>query len=244
MQQFEDASVEREVDIRRKMVKIFNKREEDFNSFSDPLRAYNDYLEELEVTVFNLVHKVDVENTKRKIEKYQKENQQQIRKNNCKFSQEEALMQALIESEKNEAVNREKEKMMAKQEEARQKNREKESLINDLIYANAPADEVIARHQYVKQQQQEEEKKKKSFFFSEKSNQEKMNMPMVEIPLYEYKPPVVENGGPTAPTEEDLKSKGYLAHIRPASEMDKAAGYTEKLACRRALHEAFDSLFV
>ena len=79
MQQFEDASVEREVDIRRKMVKIFNKREEDFNSFSDPLRAYNDYLEELEVTVFNLVHKVDVENTKRKIEKYQKENQQQIR---------------------------------------------------------------------------------------------------------------------------------------------------------------------
>lgn len=37
------------------------------------------------------------------------------------------------------------------------------------IYANAPADEVIARHKYIKLQQQKEEEEKKSFFFTEKN---------------------------------------------------------------------------
>jgi CDK-activating kinase assembly factor MAT1 len=41
---FEDMAVEKEVRIRKRMASIFNKHQEDFES----LRAYNDYLEEVE----------------------------------------------------------------------------------------------------------------------------------------------------------------------------------------------------
>ncbi|ORX42361.1 MAT1-domain-containing protein [Hesseltinella vesiculosa] len=41
---FEDLSVEKEVRIRIRVAKVFNKRPEDFSS----LRLYNDYLEEVE----------------------------------------------------------------------------------------------------------------------------------------------------------------------------------------------------
>src|ERR1700738_1742061 len=43
-QTFEDTMVEREVDVRRRIAKSYNKRREDFKS----LRAYNDYLEDVE----------------------------------------------------------------------------------------------------------------------------------------------------------------------------------------------------
>ena len=41
LQLFEDAIIDKEVDIRRRILKDFNKHEEDFES----LREYNDYLE-------------------------------------------------------------------------------------------------------------------------------------------------------------------------------------------------------
>ena len=44
LQTFEDTVVEREVDLRKRIAKTFNKSEEDFSS----LKVYNDYLEELE----------------------------------------------------------------------------------------------------------------------------------------------------------------------------------------------------
>jgi len=43
-QTFEDLTVEKEVVVRRRMAKEFNKRREDFMD----LRSYNDYLEEVE----------------------------------------------------------------------------------------------------------------------------------------------------------------------------------------------------
>lgn len=43
-QTFEDLTVEKEVAVRRRMAKEFNKRREDFID----LRSYNDYLEEVE----------------------------------------------------------------------------------------------------------------------------------------------------------------------------------------------------
>ena len=43
-QTFEDLTVEKEVVVRRRMAKEFNKRREDFVD----LRSYNDYLEEVE----------------------------------------------------------------------------------------------------------------------------------------------------------------------------------------------------
>ena len=52
LQLFEDANVDKEVDIRRRILKDFNKQEEDFET----LREYNDYLEMVEDIIFNLTN--------------------------------------------------------------------------------------------------------------------------------------------------------------------------------------------
>ena len=51
LQIFDDHLVEKEVDIRKRVLKDFNKKEEDFDS----LEEYNDYLEQIETIIFNLV---------------------------------------------------------------------------------------------------------------------------------------------------------------------------------------------
>jgi len=240
-QQFEDSKVEREVDIRKRIVKIYNQREEDFESLKD----YNDYLEEIETIIFNLANKVDEDETKRRVEAYKKENDKQIKKNNSKLNQEEALLKASLELEKQGIEERRKKLLESERDIVKQKKKEKESLINDLIYANVPAEEVIARHAHLKRQQEEEEKEKKSFFFSEKNkNTLLVNKPVIQAPLYEYKAPDIKWFGPMPPSETDVSTKGYLTHIRSATLSEAAGGYTESLACRRALQEAFDCMFI
>jgi len=53
----------KEIMIRRRISNIFNKREDDFPS----LKEYNDYLEEVEDMIFNLVTGVDVPAIEEKI---------------------------------------------------------------------------------------------------------------------------------------------------------------------------------
>ncbi|KAL9025199.1 MAG: hypothetical protein Q9196_005939 [Gyalolechia fulgens] len=65
-QTFEDLKIEREVDIRRRVAQVFDRRESDFET----LRAYNNYLEEMEVTTFNLLEGIDVAATERKLAAY------------------------------------------------------------------------------------------------------------------------------------------------------------------------------
>lgn len=64
----------KEMAIRKRIASIFNKREEDFPS----LREYNDYLEEVEDMIFNLIEGIDVPAIEAKIAQYQRENAEQI----------------------------------------------------------------------------------------------------------------------------------------------------------------------
>lgn len=81
VQLFEDSMVEKEIDIRKRILKDFNKKEEDFAT----LREYNDYLEEIESIIYNLVNNIDIINTNKRIEQYKKENKELITKNKAKI---------------------------------------------------------------------------------------------------------------------------------------------------------------
>ncbi len=247
VQQFEDAFVEKEVDVRKRIVKIYNKREADFASHGDPLREYNDYLEEIETIIFNLVNKIDVEQTKKKVDAYKKENETFIRKINAKISQEEEMLRQKQAAESKEIEERRKMLLVEQQEEKKAKFKEKDALIDDLIHANASADEVLARHQLTSKLNQKENEEKKSIFFASKSKSSNTNMqqvPIINAPLYKYEPQTVDSNGPVTPSLSDIGGKGYLQHIRPATAPEKAAGYTEAMACDRALQEAFNGLFL
>lgn len=141
-QMFEDACVEKEVDIRKRILREYNKTEEDFGS----LRKYNDYLEEIETIIFNLTNGIDVENTKKLVEQNKKDNQELIKKNRMKLSHDEELIESLIEEEKQ---NQSHYRLRAQQEEdweRRQKRKQKEALIDDLMFLDMPADRIVQSH--------------------------------------------------------------------------------------------------
>lgn len=80
MQTFSDLYVEKEVNIRKRVGRIFNKRREDFGD----LRAYNDYLEEIEGIIVQLAKETDVAQANEKIEQFRLENKDLIAKNEAK----------------------------------------------------------------------------------------------------------------------------------------------------------------
>ncbi|KAF2998651.1 TFIIH/NER complex subunit [Curvularia kusanoi] len=63
---FEDLKVEREVDIRRRVASIMNKEESDFETLKD----YNDYLETVEEITWNLILKIDVDETNQRLQRW------------------------------------------------------------------------------------------------------------------------------------------------------------------------------
>ncbi|KAJ9622098.1 uncharacterized protein PV06_05826 [Exophiala oligosperma] len=65
-QTFEDLKIEREVEIRKTVGKTLDRREEEFESKRD----YDDYLELKEELIMNLVLKIDVQATRRKLKEY------------------------------------------------------------------------------------------------------------------------------------------------------------------------------
>ena len=100
IQLFEDAAIDKEVDIRRRILKDFNKQREDFGC----LRDYNDYLEMIEDIIFSLSNDVDILETNKKIQTYKELNKDQILKNRSKYSQdaleiEAGLFLAIVERE-------------------------------------------------------------------------------------------------------------------------------------------------
>lgn len=124
-QTFEDIQVEREVDIRKKVAKVFNRREEEFDS----LREYNDYLNEVEDITFNLIHKIDIEETERRFQKHEDDWREAI-KENASLAQQEQMQYA-------EQQKAEREKARRRREEARreeiEERREAEATRKDML---------------------------------------------------------------------------------------------------------------
>ena len=73
-------SLSREVDIRHRILSIYNKEEEDFDDKKD----YDDYLEEREDIMFNLAQGLDVKEMEAKIKKYKEEHAESIAKNEAR----------------------------------------------------------------------------------------------------------------------------------------------------------------
>ncbi|XP_012511734.1 PREDICTED: CDK-activating kinase assembly factor MAT1 isoform X2 [Propithecus coquereli] len=128
VQLFEDPTVDKEVEIRKKVLKIYNKREEDFPS----LREYNDFLEEVEEIVFNLTNNVDLDNTKKKMEIYQKENKDVIQKNKLKLTREQEELEEALEVERQE--NEQRRLFIQKEEQLQQilRRKNKQAFLDEL----------------------------------------------------------------------------------------------------------------
>ncbi|KAI6110041.1 CDK-activating kinase assembly factor [Pisolithus sp. B1] len=140
-QTFEDLTVEKEVAVRRRIAKEFNKRREDFLD----LRSYNDYLEEVEDITFNLINEINIPETEARIEAYRKENAALIELN---VRREEQYTQELKQQEEQERLEREQRAQEARRlEELEREEKEKgrREIIDRLETSTKDATEIIAK---------------------------------------------------------------------------------------------------
>ncbi|KAG6456224.1 CDK-activating kinase assembly factor MAT1 [Manduca sexta] len=247
VQLFEDPMVEKEVDIRKRVLRDYNKKEEDFAT----LRDYNDYLEEIETIVYNLTNNIDVVETNKRIEQYKKENKELIMKNKAKIGREAVQLEEVLEKEKELEELRRQELSRLEQEAKKQKIREKEALIDELMFADGDAKDILNTFAQNMANKQEELASAVPLvtqfssgvqFTRGASNQP---IPIIEEgPLYKYEPLAVpDRCGPDAPSIANIVNCGYLKHVRAENECEKAGGYSATLPCLRALQDALAGLY-
>ncbi|KAJ3013845.1 TFIIH/NER complex subunit [Thoreauomyces humboldtii] len=141
-QTFEDLYVEREVQTRKRVARVYNKRLEDFKN---NLRQYNDYLEDVEEILFNLINDVDVKKTEDRMEKYEKDHKDLINANLQKQLTEERMVQGRLDREKREKVIRKETYEQAVMEEAKVRQQAKDDIITRLAEDDdASAMDVVA----------------------------------------------------------------------------------------------------
>ncbi|OAX40500.1 CDK-activating kinase assembly factor [Rhizopogon vinicolor AM-OR11-026] len=140
-QTFEDLTVEKEVAVRRRIAKEFNKRREDFPD----LHTYNDYLEEVEDITFNLINDIDVPQTEARIAAHRAENAVLIELN---LQREEQYAHALREQEELERQEKEQRALdLRREEEIEREEREtsQREIIDRLETSTKDAAKVIAK---------------------------------------------------------------------------------------------------
>jgi CDK-activating kinase assembly factor MAT1 len=91
----EEIEAERDTAVRRKIATIFNKCEEDF----DHVEEFRDYQQFVEDIVFNLVHEIDVEETKQKVEEYKAQNLKEMALNQAKAAEKISKEFSMIQEE-------------------------------------------------------------------------------------------------------------------------------------------------
>ncbi|KAK4637231.1 RNA polymerase II transcription factor B subunit 3 [Fulvia fulva] len=138
-QTFEDIKVEREVDIRKKVAAVFNRREDEFES----LRAYNDYLNEVEDITFNLINNIDLEDTERRFRAYEDQHKSEIAENASLAQQESMSYSALQKAEREQAKQRREATRREEAEEKREAAANKKDMLRRLESGQDP--EQIAR---------------------------------------------------------------------------------------------------
>ncbi|KAK4048914.1 TFIIH/NER complex subunit [Microbotryomycetes sp. JL201] len=138
-QRFEDLKVQKELAIRKKMARTFNKTEQDFVS----AEAYDKYLEEVEAWTFKLIQEQDVEETEAAIRRYLEENRDSIEANAEQSQRDKEALKRLDELEKQEREEARRTYEKWDEEDRKAKEQERKAVLEALESSNVNADSLI-----------------------------------------------------------------------------------------------------
>ncbi|KAL0935025.1 CDK-activating kinase assembly factor MAT1 [Colletotrichum truncatum] len=127
---FGDLTIEREVDIRRRVAAVLNKVEDDFETLSD----YNEYLEWVETLTFDLISGSDVEKktAEAKLIEWEQAHRAEIERNKRLAKESETERLSRFEAEKEEARRRRMEAMEEDKAEKKKEQRMREEMLDGL----------------------------------------------------------------------------------------------------------------
>jgi len=227
----DDSALSKENAIRRRILRIYNKRQEEFHSLQD----YNDYLETVEDIIFNLVNAQDVEATNEQVTRYEKANQATIIINSSKRAEQERLIQARIQAEEERMREQRKVFLLQDQQEAQARNLQR---IEEMNKKNPKAN-------------------KKSKEYKKKEETKPTTTPAIPTPAaapLAYRPtlkpilgaqPLQQTLQPLPARPLQQKDTNILQQGKPYPPAAyKAGGYKEQLIRLRNREEAFSTLFI
>ena len=266
IQLYDDETVEKDLEIRRRLIKDLSLKEDDFET----LREYNDYLELFETFVYNLANDIDVTETNRLIEQFKSDNAAKLAKSRNKISKDMELIQQLLEEELMEQGNR---SMMSVDNDddmnlaAKKVAQYKENLLDALVHSDMPAEIILRTHQ--KQAENElaaidemEQKRQQDALRMKRQQMNKQKIITstgvrlgqnakiifdkeyneIQGERFVYTPIKMPNAGPQCPTPGTIERKQYMQHVRMAGPSELAAGFFPIYPCQRALQEAIMDL--
>ena len=122
------------------------------------------------------------------------------------------------------------------------KEKSKQDLIDDLMFSDTDANEIIAKHASNANKVPANVSKILEDSRNSVSNVIKVN-PIVEGLPFVYTELVLEIEGPHPPSENAVKSSQFMSHVRTLEPPERAAGFSEDLACLRSLQDAMAGLY-
>jgi len=236
LQLFEDAAIDKEVDIRRRILRDFNKQQEDFGS----LRDYNDYLEMVEDIIFNLNTNSDIIETNKKIQAYKEVNKEQILRGRMRPTKDALELEDIITEEKKIRDRSNKDQEIQDTEAKAARIRNKEKLVDDLMFGEEDADKIIEQH---REEVLKQEKTKVVYQTAAVTKDPRLITQLPEDDPYIYDELEAEFLGPKPPKFRVLDEEGFTTNIRSANTTERAGGYVESIGCLRAVQEAMAGLY-
>ena len=253
-QTFEDLRVEREVDIRKRVAAVFNRREDEFEG----LRAWNDYLNEVEDITFNLIQGIDLEETNRRFDAYSKAHETEIVENASLARQERTSFAAMQKAEKGQTRQRREAARQEEVEERREVEENRRDMLNRLE-SGQDADAVAKQGQQVtlkkRMDRQAAAERQRQLHAASTSNTNNKNIAIKGLKarrkLDDSEPPIDPFAGLSHLSSEKRKyyalQPDYVWAGVQESRNDaliSAGGYDVDAFTRRALCEAFAGLGV
>ena len=226
--------------MRRRVAGVFNRRQEEFVT----LRAWNDYLENVETLTFNLLYNIDVKETEAKLAAYVVQNSESIAQNAELESAEHSNAEAQFAAQKEQAKLRREESLREDQEE--RKERVQESREAQERIAKGSAAKVVLKKSTARRKDAEK-------FSSTMSAEGGAAAPVFEIqglkPIVAPAPKRIYDpfGGLIVKSEYYMLQKNYEHPWLEKARGDPVittGGYDVEEYCARAMMEAFSGLGV
>lgn len=248
---YDDPMIDKETFLRRKLRKIYNLKQDDFES----LREFGDYQERFETLVYNLVFETDVVETNAEIQAFEEKHKEQIDRNKRRLDEDQKWIEDQLREERQmksrvaehmETDAREKENATAVTDTRKIMDELRDSNVAAEVILDRERKKQIEKELEEKDEQEKRKQRNKQMLQTRKRAAENMSFnTVIRIAgrAYVHQPLELNINGPPLPNSSQIESMGYLAHIRNASADFIAGGYTSAIGCSRALFEARIDLF-
>ncbi|PXF43825.1 CDK-activating kinase assembly factor MAT1 [Gracilariopsis chorda] len=238
---FEDerALLTKDAQVRRRYLRIFNKRRDDFESDLQ----YDNYLEMVEELIFKLVNNVDLVQTRAFIDKYRRDNQDLIARNQAKKADDdrtEAERVAIAERQRLAKLAQLRQQDDILEEQRRMQRRQEEA---EQLLRIQKGDEAVARLRKRREKANRKKRKKEAAAAAAAKEQEQRSrMALIPVrPTYPNPPPApIGVGNVSLDQRPQQRTDDRSRELR--NRAAAAAGFRQRLVYQRALLEFEQSL--